>query len=192
MNTSKPNQSVHDSGASATSAAEETLRLIASLPAPEGLEKRIEAGLRVAPRKARILPWPALRLDNAWVRAAAAAAIVFVVIGGGWGVVSLVQPSQPVRVIAVPPAAPHGTAPGGFSNAGAMRTPQTLDHPVVAQPAAVPEPTATPAVKSTAKPAAQTGQKPLHRGKSAATGKPILQPAVPPASTKKQPETIRP
>jgi hypothetical protein len=162
---------------SSASAAEETLRLIASLPAPEGLEKRIEAGLRVAPRKARILPWPA---ENAWARAAAAAAIVFVVIGGGWGVVALVQPSQPARVIAVPPDAPHGAAPGGFSNAGAMRTPQTLDHPVVAQPVvpAAPDPTATPAVKSTAKPMAQTGQKPLHRGKSAAAVKPVAQPAT--------------
>jgi hypothetical protein len=187
MNTSKQNPFVHDS--SAASAAEETLRLIASLPAPEGLEKRIEAGLRVAPRRARILPWPA-RLDNAWVRVAAAAAIVFVVIGGGWGVVSLVQPSQPARGNSVPPViAPHGTAPGGFSNAGAMRTPQTLDHPVVVT---TPAPTVVPAVKPTAKPvtksASQTSQKPLHKP----AGKPVAQPAVPSASTEKHPETTRP
>lgn len=189
MNTLKQNPD--DFGASTTSAAEETLRLIASLPAPEGLEKRIEAGLRAAPRRVRILPWPALRLDNAWVRAAAAAAIVFVVLGGGWGVLSLVQPSQPARVNVVPPVAPHGATSGGFSNAGAMRTPQTLDHPVVAQPAAAPEPIAVPAVKPTAKPvtkSAQTSQKPLHKR----TGKPVAQSAVPSASTKKQPETTRP
>ena len=189
MNTLKQNPFVHDS--SATSATEETLRLIASLPAPEGLEKRIEAGLRATPRRARILPWP---MENAWVRAAAAAAIVFVVVGGGWGVVSLVQPSQPARGIAVPTVAPHGTAPGGFSNAGAMRTPQTLDHPVVAQPATVPAPTAASAVKPTAKPvaksAALTGKKPLH--KPAVAGKPVAPSAVPSASTKKQPETTRP
>jgi hypothetical protein len=188
MNFSKQNSS--NSG---PSAAEETLRLIASLHAPEGLEKRIEAGLRTAPRKARILSWP---VENAWVRAAAAAAIVFVVIGGGWGVVSLVQLSQPARVIAVPPDAPHGAVPGGFSNAGAMRTPQTLDHPVVAQPAAIaapPEQVPTPAVKPAAKPvansAAQAEKKPLHRAKSVATGKPVPPSATPPASSKKQPET---
>jgi hypothetical protein len=190
MNFSKQNPVVRDSG---LSAAEETLRLIASLPAPEGLERRIEASLQAAPRKARILSWPvALTLEKAWVRAAAAAAIVFVVAGGGWGVVALVQPSQPARVTVAPPVAPHGAAPGGFSNAGAMRTPQTLDHPVVAQPVAA-EPTATPAIQPTvkpiAKPATQAGQKPLQRAKSAATGKPVKQPA---ASTKKQPDTTRP
>lgn len=184
MNTSKPNQFVHDSG---PSAAEETLRLIASLPAPEGLEKRIKAGLSTAPRKARILAWPA---ESAWVRAAAAAAIVSVVIGGGWGVISLVQPSQATRVLAVPPVAPHGAAPSGFSNAGAMRKPQTLNRPLVAQPATADssEPTATPAVKATTQPALQAGQKPLHHGKSTVISKPVQQPAAPLAATKNNPK----
>jgi len=60
--------------------AEETLRLIARLPAPVGLEDRVHAGLRSAPRSARVLAWPAaFSPAGGWLRAAAAAAIVFVV-----------------------------------------------------------------------------------------------------------------
>jgi hypothetical protein len=185
MNFSKQNTAVHDSS---VGAAEETLRLIATLPVPEGIEKRIEAGLRAAPRRAGILSWlQAPRLENAWVRAAAAAAIVFVVVGGGWGVIALVQPSQPARATAVPAVAPHETAPGGFSNAGAMRTPQTLDHPIVAQPP-VARPTAVPAAKPDAKPAARTGQKPFHRIQSATVGKSVS----PSTSTEKQSRESRP
>jgi hypothetical protein len=89
------------------------------------------------------------------VRSAAAAAIVFVVVGGGWGISSRVQPSPQVRAITVPPRV---SAPGGFSSAGAMRTPQTLNGPVVAHPA-----TAAPkTTKTSAKPATKA---PLHRGK---------------------------
>jgi hypothetical protein len=62
-------------------------------------------------------------------RSAAAAAIVCVVVGGGWGVYSRVQPAQTPKAVAMPPRV---AAPGGFSSAGAMRTPQTLDGPVLA------------------------------------------------------------
>jgi hypothetical protein len=124
-----------------------TLRLIANLPAPEGIEDRVHARLRSAPRSARILEWPsALRTDSAWIRSAAAAAIAFVVVGGGWGVYSRVQPNN---VIAMPP---HVAAPGGFSNAGAMRTPQTVNGPVLEHPANAPAAPATPA-SSAASPA---------------------------------------
>ena len=118
-------------------AAESTLRLIASLPAPDGLEDRIQAALKAAPRPARILQWPsAFRPGGNWMRSAAAAAIVFVVAGGGWGVYSRVQPaqpSQPAHLLVMPP---HAGAAAGFSSAGAMRTPQTLTGPVVAPAAA--------------------------------------------------------
>ena len=120
---------------------EETLRLIASLPAPEGLEERVQAGLRTAPQfrlrgRARILAWPAaLRMENGWLqsslaRSAAAAAIAAVVAGGGWSVYSRVQLNQAQRGIALPRVA----MPSGFSSAGAMRTPRTLNGPVVARP----------------------------------------------------------
>ena len=90
-------------------AAEETLRLVAALPVPMGLEDRVKAGLH----------------------AAAQNGIVFVVAGGGWGVYSRVQPVQSPKVIAMPQRI---NTSGGFSNAGAMRTPQTLTGPILAHP----------------------------------------------------------
>ena len=160
--------SARDSAVSERSSAEEilreTLQLIARLPAPEGLEERIQAGvranLRTAPKTPRILAWPlGSREKGSWTqsaawRAVAAAAIVCVVLGGVWGILSLVQIAQPVNAVVQPP---HVSAPvGGFSSAGAMRLPQTLQGPVVVQtptkeaaiklvPEAVPQ--AVPAVK---------------------------------------------
>src|ERR1700747_663796 len=78
---------------------EETLRIIASLPAPEGLEDRVREALERAPRTASVLPWPSqIGSGGGWVhsrlvRGAAAAAIVFVVGGGGWGGYSRVPPA---------------------------------------------------------------------------------------------------
>jgi hypothetical protein len=159
MNPSAQNPFVSNSGSGALPGSgefEATLRLIASLPAPEGLEKRVEAGLLTAPRRARILQWPtALRLENAWVRTAAAAAIVCVVVGGGWGISSRVQPAPQVKAITVPP---HGSAPGGFSSAGAMRTPQTLNGPVVAHPAKTPRAQTKAAASARAKTPARHGK----------------------------------
>ena len=145
MNPFAQNELPNDSAA-ASSAAEETLRLIASLPAPEGLEDRLQvslrAGLRAAPRSARILAWPvALHPSSGLMRSAAAAAIAFVVAGGGWGVYSRVQSGQPAGVVVLPPRV---SASGGFSSAGAMRTPQTLNGPVVAQPTPSPAPQTNP------------------------------------------------
>lgn len=130
------NQNDHAPNANA-GPAEETLRLVASLPAPQGLEDRLKARLKAAPRNGKVLRWPSgSGGGNAWLRgtvarAAAAAAIVFVVAGGGWGVYSRVRPADSPKVIAMPERA---NAPGGFSNAGAMRTPQTLNGPVLAHP----------------------------------------------------------
>ncbi len=122
-------------------AAEETLRLVAKLPAPAGLEKRVHEVLRSDPRSGRVLTWPArfrarLALDSDWLRAAAAAAIVFVVVGGGWGVYSRVERNQPAKVFVMPMRMP---ASGGFSGAGAIRTPRTLPGPTVKPPAKKPE-----------------------------------------------------
>src|SRR5580704_6423005 len=72
--------------------AEATLRLIARLEAPDGLEDRVHAKLLAAPRRGRVLAWPGSFVPAVgWLRAAAAAAIVCVVAGGGWGVYSHVQ-----------------------------------------------------------------------------------------------------
>ncbi len=120
--------------ADAARQAEETLRIIASLPAPQWLEDRITEALSKAPRTGRMLAWPLPRerwMHSALVRGAAAAAIVCVVGAGGWGVYSHVHPNQAPKAVAMPP---HVAAPGGFSSAGAMRTPQTLNRPVLIHP----------------------------------------------------------
>ena len=78
--------------------AESTLRLIANLPAPEGLELRVKTALRSTPKRstASLFAWPSSPFrswaESAWMRGAAAAAIVCVVVGGGWQVYSRVQP----------------------------------------------------------------------------------------------------
>ncbi|MDR3741456.1 MAG: hypothetical protein P4L40_20760 [Terracidiphilus sp.] len=112
------------------SQAEETLRLLAALPAPEGLEARVHAVLKSAPEKGKLLAWPSAGgpLRN-WMRGAAAAAIVGVIAGGCWGVYSRVQPAETPRVVEMP----RVTGSGSFSNAGAMRTPQTLNAPSAPQ-----------------------------------------------------------
>ncbi len=142
---------------------EATLRLLARLPAPEDLEDRVHLFLRAAPRRGRILSWPAaLGPDSRWLRGAvgrgaAAAAIVCVVAGGGWGVYSRVQPAQTTQVIATPRVA----APSGFSSAGAMRTPQTLNGPVLAHPLS----TAAKQTQAKENPA-RIAHKPLKSGKA--------------------------
>jgi hypothetical protein len=156
---------------------EATLRLIAGLPSPEGLAERVQAGLSAATGasagRARVLAWPvALRSQNGWLqsslaRSAAAVAIAAVVVGGGWGVYSRVQPEQQNRAITV---SPRTATQGGFSSAGAMRTPQTLNGPVAARPATIVTQPAKPAGKS----AAQT---PVRRSQSA-TGKKAVAPAI--------------
>ena len=124
---------------------EASLRLIATLPPPEGLADRVQAALGAAPRRARVFAWPVAPAAE-WLRAAAAAAIVFVVAGGGWGIYAHVQPGQAIPAI----AGPRVGAPGGFSEGGAVRRPQTLVGPAVRTPPAA----VTPKFKAPTKPAA--------------------------------------
>jgi hypothetical protein len=118
--------------------AEKTLRLIASLPAPKGIEDRVKSGLRTAPRQGGVISWPLstpVRGGGSGVsamRAAAAAAIVFVVAGGGWEVYSHIRLAQAPTAVAAPQQIGGG---GGLSAAGAKRTPRTLEGPTVATPA---------------------------------------------------------
>lgn len=126
------------------STAEETLRLLARLSAPEGLEERVQNGLRVAAhsaeRKVRILHWPAwLRRSSGWMqsapmRAVAAVAIVAVVVGGGWMVSSRIPAAQPATAQTIPARV---SAQGGFASAEAMRTPHTLNGPTVTPSVAI-------------------------------------------------------
>ena len=118
-------------GSDAVSAAEATLRLIAQLPVPEGLEYRTHARLRSTPPQQRVLKWP-LPVAGEWMRAAAAAAIVCVVAGGGWGVFLRVHPGQALPGM----SGPNLGVPGCFTEGGAVRRPQTLAGPTVAGPRA--------------------------------------------------------
>jgi hypothetical protein len=122
------------------SEAEKTLRMIAQLPAPVGLEERVSAALKAGRPAGQVLAWPGATRSgrvggghpgSGFMRAAAAAAIVCVVAGGGWGIYSGVQQGQSARVV----APPHAVNSGGFSNAGAMRTPQTVVGPDAPRPA---------------------------------------------------------
>lgn len=121
--------SIEDRSAGAL-AAEETLRLVAMLPAPKGLENRLKAELRSAPRQARVIAWPFAPAQG-WMRGAAAAAIVLAVAGGGWGVYSHIQVA-PLPAAAVEQQLPNGA--GAFSTAGAKHVPQTVEGPTVAAP----------------------------------------------------------
>lgn len=109
------------------SAAEESLRLIAKLPAPEGLVDRVQQSLRRAPRRARVFEWPSTYRYAVAMRGAAAAAIVLMVAGGGWSIYSHVQP-LPAGPVVVAPARIGGN---GFSSAGAMRKPDSPSGPVL-------------------------------------------------------------
>jgi len=167
MNTNPHNPTTSES---ASSPAEETLRLIASLPAPEDLEDHVHAALRAAPRRGLVLAWPrAIRPESSWMRTAAAAAIVFVVAGGGWGVYTRVEQNQPAKVIVMPPRMPIA---GGFSGAGAMRTPQTLPGPAAPQPVKASEPAKADAAqtKTAKKPAARHKTTSNASGQFSATG----------------------
>jgi hypothetical protein len=139
--TSHPHNPFDSNAAPGSGDAEMTLRLIAGLPAPLGLEERVKAALHQTPRRASLLHWPRASRQGStragwarrtWVRSAAAAAIVFVVAGGGWEVYSRVQPVQEPKAIALPPVA----ARRGFSSANAIRTPKTLNGTVLTHPLA--------------------------------------------------------
>jgi len=112
-------------------AAEEVLRRIATLPAPEGLEERVQARLekvlRSTPRRSAWRLWmeESLFLYSAPLRAASAVTIAALVLGGGWMVA---RHTTPVGSAMKPDSA---SATGGFSTAGAIRVPQTLQGPAV-------------------------------------------------------------
>jgi hypothetical protein len=135
--------------------AEATLRLIANLPAPHGLEDRVHAHLLAAPRSGRVVGWPASHVrpsvrESGWLRSAAAAAIVCVVAGGGWGIYARVQGGQVARSI----AGPGTTGSSSFSTGEARRRPQTLNGPAVTHPPETKMPQSLVAPKGVSRPAA--------------------------------------
>jgi hypothetical protein len=117
--------------------AEQSLRLIASLPAPVGIEDRVKSGLRGSPLQTGVIAWPLSSPNRAgwaqvsYLRAAAAAAIVFVVAGVSWGVHARFGPAPAPAAEAVPQRIDGS---GGLSPAGAKRTPKTVEGPRIAVP----------------------------------------------------------
>ena len=114
-------QNQHDRARTAGS-AEETLRIVAGLPAPKGLEDRVHSRLRTGPRPVlnSSVSFNASNGFGGAMRFAAAAAIVCVVAGGGWGVYSRVQPGPDAHILQMPAAGGPGH---GFSTAGSAHTP---------------------------------------------------------------------
>lgn len=129
--------------------AEKTLRLIATLPAPKGIEERVKAKLRTAPQQGQVIVWPSAPaggwLHSSAMRAAAAAAIVIVVAGGGWEVYSHIRVAPEPAAIASPPQISGQT---GFSTAEARRTPKTVDGPTIAVPVTIKQKTEKSAAAS--------------------------------------------
>jgi hypothetical protein len=118
---------------------EDTLRILAALPPPEGMVDRVQARLQTAPRFSTrfggILPWP-VSFAPAWgyggmARSAAAAAIVCLVAGGGWQIYSHVQTGPSAQILVMP--APSGPA-RGFSIGGSVHTPDPVRTPAPARP----------------------------------------------------------
>jgi hypothetical protein len=156
------------SGLNVSQEPDATLRLLAQVHAPEGLEDRVKASLRASPRTGKVLPWPTPAGPGlGWLRGAAAAGIVFVVAGGGWSVYSHVRPAEAPQAAAVPRAASPGS--GSFSSAGAVRTPQTLQGPVLKHAV---KPSQEPAVKKSGKDKKSGGAKGT-TPKKQTPGKPI-------------------
>jgi hypothetical protein len=135
-----------DRNASVTD-AEKTLRLIATLPAPEDIADRVKAGLYAAPRNAGVISWPASATGRRWtqlaaMRGTAAAAIVLAVAGGAWGVYTHIRIAPEPAAVATPQRLDGS---GGLSAAGAVRKPQTLEGPVVSVPVDAEQSSAVPA-----------------------------------------------
>jgi len=137
-------QNQHDRARTAGS-AEETLRIVAGLPAPEGLEDRVHSRLWTGPRPVlnSSLSFNTRNGFGGAMRFAAAAAIVCVVFGGGWGVYSRVQPGPDAHMIGMPAA---GGPARGFSTAGSAHTPDP--RPVLTRQIA-PEGPQTPPAQAT-------------------------------------------
>jgi hypothetical protein len=127
-----------------SSNAEEILRQVARLSAPEGLEERLTAQLRAAMRStpsssgiavrlnAVLRGWQFFFMESQPLRAAAAVAIAAAVLGGGWTLARQTAPADMARhQQPVQPMQLSTPSSGGFSTAGTMRVPETLQGPVI-------------------------------------------------------------
>lgn len=136
MNAPHPERPINTSG-DAVSPAEQTLRMLAKLPAPDGLSARVQANLRIAPRNSSVFNIGGVLGISGWMhsgalRIAAAVGIVVMVAGGGWQIYSRVQTSPGLQGTAVPMRVNPAPGPaGGFSTSGAIARPDPLKGPVI-------------------------------------------------------------
>lgn len=147
-----------------------TLRLLATLPAPQGLETRLLAKLGDHPQPKRVLAWPwrVALAESAGMRAVAAALLVAVLAGGGWGIALLTRTVQ--QAGASRASVRSGMGGTGFSSAGAMRTPETLKGPAVPMTVAAPPATTLVAAPEVA-PVKKVGKKNPSAAKPQTTAK---------------------
>jgi len=124
-------------------AANETLRLIASVSPPQGLEERIHLRLRSArnaPKSSRFWPgWNTGMSSPMRAGFAVAALVLAALVGGGWEfhrinaaktAISASDARQAPAVSLTPVQAPAQVPPpskSGFSTANSMRVPPTLN-----------------------------------------------------------------
>lgn len=126
--------------------AEETLRLLATLPPPEGMTDRVHRRLaeeKSTPRRRWVLWMASPRLQFAGAAVAVAALAT-----GGWTLYQSNR-SQPL----VPGV--HAPAQGSFSTGGAVRQPPTLT-PMHVPPAPKKKPAAQSTAKTSSKAAANS------------------------------------
>jgi hypothetical protein len=137
-----------------------TLHLLTQVEPPKGLAERVQSRLEDEPRRRThrgllhlfdpLTPW------GNWMRGLAAAAIVAILAGGCWEVFS--RSHAPAVTPSASLAAPSTTTTGnGFTSAGAVRKPQTLDGPL-ARPENDPAKSAVKAKKNTPKERAARNQ----------------------------------
>ena len=123
---------------------EQTLRMLAKLPPPDGLSARVQASLRTAPRRSSFFSFGNVFGLSGWqqigaLRTVAAFGIVCVVAGGGWQIYSHVQTAPGTQGSAVPVHVNAGeSSQGSFSTSGAIAKPDPLKAPVITHQIASP------------------------------------------------------
>jgi len=137
------------------SAAEDTLRSVTRIAAPEGIEDRIHRRLAVARREPESRGIWSLWSPVRKLQFAGAAAVAIALGISIWSVSHPVQQVAPQAVAPAPQVVTPKAAPAeGFRTAGAERRPSTLA-PIKVQPAAKKKPSASHAAKPATRPAAQ-------------------------------------
>lgn len=145
------NRNTNEAGEGTRIEAEETLRQLAALPAPEDLTDRVHARLHAAQTAPSRRGFWAYWLPAQRFQFAGAAALMLAVAGSTWAVYHRNPQADAAKQTVQPAPAPAG---GGFAPAAGERVPPTLK-PIKVPPAPHRKPVAGhAAVKPAPKPAA--------------------------------------